>query len=119
MEWRAIGEVVVGARGEEVPGIPPDWSPSVGSLLVVSNLVDRHSVGMAGLTFLAIKLRSIWGIHVGIFHDFWNAVRVVAKKACKGAVWSCVVKFSAVCNLGFTPFRSGAWRKKMQEVSIV
>ena len=57
----------------------------------------------------------MYAINYGVLHDGWNAVRHACKKTQQGLVWKAVVKFSAVCNLGFKPIRSGVWRKKMQE----
>ena len=110
------GMVIVDeTTGEETPVFPPGWDPRR-QVLLANHTIDRCSIGAAGVAFCIYKLQLIWAVHWGILHDGWNAVKHGCKRACGGIVWMSVVKVSAVCNLSFKPFRSGAWRKRMQQV---
>ena len=49
----------------------------------------------------------------GIFHDIWNAVRQAGKQV--KDFWKKVVRFASIANLNHGPFRSGQWRRVIEE----
>lgn len=50
-----------------------------------------------------------------MFHDSRNATKAACKGYNGGIIWRHIVRFAAVANLGFGPYRSGAWGLEKQE----
>ena len=100
--------------GTHTTVLGPDFD--VRDRLVVNHCIDRGSIGAAGLGFAISDVTGLmWPVHFGEHHDRWNAVKAAMKTTRGGVLWRSIVKFSSVANLGFGPFRSGAWRSQMRE----
>ena len=84
---------------------------NVTDYLFVSHTVDRGPTNVAALHFMMSR-PCLWSVFWGPHHDIWNAVKTAAKGV--PAWWQEVVRFAAICNLNYGPFRTGAWGRWKQ-----
>ena len=98
--------------GEKTQVIPPGFT--VHSMLIIANVIDRGSIGLAAVNFAMGGAGMTWTDMYGDNHDAWNAVRGAAK-AKGGAVWRAIVRMSSIQNLPYGPFRSGDWGLRLQD----
>jgi hypothetical protein len=79
--------------------------------LFLTHTVDRGPCNVAALHFM-LSRPVLWSIMWGPLHDTWNAIKTAGKGV--PTWWQEVVRFAAICNLNFGPFRTGAWGKAKQ-----
>ena len=101
-------------RGTEgLPILPPTFD--VKRQLMLCHVSDSGSVGNSGMNFSMGYVQQLWCTRFGKHHDDWNSAKAGSKQAGSGVIWKSVVRYSAVQNLPYGPFRSGAWGRLLQD----
>ena len=98
--------------------IPEDFD--IRSVLLQTHVIDRCSIGHAGLWFAAHGDGAglLWNIRYGVQHDSNNAVKDALKSAAGGRGWAACVKFTSVNSLPYGKFRTGSWGRQLQETLV-
>ena len=106
---------LVDVQSQEITRVLPDDFVPSSDCMLISHVLDRGSTGAAAMGFALEKAHLTWIVAWGTFHDTWNVIKNALKHSSGGVCWRAVLRLSAIANVGFGPYRSGAWRCLMSE----
>ena len=108
-----------GSKKPVLPDVIRTVEALKGNCLIIANLADRCPSNNTMLACLR-DLGYLIACQSGLLHDLQNACKNTSKKTnpssplSTGSVWSSIIRFAAIVNLNFGPFKSGVWGKSKQ-----